>query len=59
MTAAHDEFDGRAPQAVPADPCAMVIFGANGDLTKRKLMPALLNLRRQPFISWLVKGMET
>jgi glucose-6-phosphate 1-dehydrogenase len=29
-----------------ADPCAMVIFGAGGDLTKRKLMPALLNLRR-------------
>jgi glucose-6-phosphate 1-dehydrogenase len=41
-----DEFDGRAPQAPPADPCAMVIFGAAGDLTKRKLMPALLNLRR-------------
>ena len=25
-------------------PCAMVIFGAGGDLTKRKLMPALYNL---------------
>ena len=23
-------------------PCAMVIFGAGGDLTKRKLMPAHL-----------------
>jgi glucose-6-phosphate 1-dehydrogenase len=26
------------------DPCAVVIFGASGDLTKRKLMPALYNL---------------
>ncbi len=28
----------------PADPCVMVIFGASGDLTKRKLIPALCNL---------------
>jgi glucose-6-phosphate 1-dehydrogenase len=27
-----------------AEPCAMVIFGASGDLTKRKLVPALYNL---------------
>ncbi len=27
------------------DPCAVAIFGASGDLTKRKLLPALLNLR--------------
>src|SRR3954453_3696885 len=26
------------------EPCALVIFGASGDLTKRKLMPALYNL---------------
>ena len=30
----------------PADPCAMVIFGAFGDLTKRLVMPALYNLNR-------------
>ena len=24
----------------PADPCTMVIFGASGDLTRRKLIPA-------------------
>src|SRR6516225_9014252 len=30
----------------PAGPCAMVIFGASGDMTKRKLFPALLNLAR-------------
>ena len=28
----------------PGSPCAMVIFGAGGDLTKRKLIPALYNL---------------
>jgi len=31
---------------LPGDPFAMVIFGASGDLTKRKLMPALYNLYR-------------
>jgi glucose-6-phosphate 1-dehydrogenase len=29
----------------PGDPCAIVIFGATGDLTKRKLLPSLYNLR--------------
>lgn len=29
-----------------ADPCVMVIFGATGDLTGRKLLPALYNLAR-------------
>ena len=29
------------------DPCAMVIFGASGDLTKRKLIPALFYLSRE------------
>jgi glucose-6-phosphate 1-dehydrogenase len=29
-----------------SDPCAIVIFGASGDLTRRKLMPALYNLAR-------------
>ncbi len=33
-------------EAKPADPCAMVIFGATGDLTKRLVMPALYNLAR-------------
>ena len=30
----------------PADPCALVIFGAAGDLTKRLVVPALYNLAR-------------
>ncbi len=29
-----------------ADPCVVVIFGASGDLTQRKLVPALYNLAR-------------
>jgi glucose-6-phosphate 1-dehydrogenase len=29
------------------DPCAAVVFGATGDLTARKLMPALYNLARE------------
>jgi glucose-6-phosphate 1-dehydrogenase len=32
------------PPPRKADPCVMVIFGASGDLTKRKLIPALCNL---------------
>ena len=35
----------------PAEPCVMVIFGASGDLTKRKLIPALYNLRRDGLLS--------
>ena len=30
----------------PGDPCIMVIFGAAGDLTRRKLIPALYNLAK-------------
>ena len=30
--------------APPAPPNAMIIFGAGGDLTKRKLIPALFHL---------------
>ncbi|HUR99964.1 MAG TPA: glucose-6-phosphate dehydrogenase [Pyrinomonadaceae bacterium] len=33
-----------------AEPCVMVIFGATGDLTKRKLFPALYNLARSQFL---------
>jgi glucose-6-phosphate 1-dehydrogenase len=30
----------------PADPCTVVIFGANGDLTSRLVVPAMYNMRR-------------
>ena len=36
-----------APSLPKAEPCVMVIFGATGDLTRRKLMPALSRLRDQ------------
>ena len=29
-----------------ADPCIVVVFGASGDLTKRKLLPALFHLKQ-------------
>src|ERR1700730_6017200 len=37
---------GHEDRGQPADACAMVIFGAGGDLTKRKLFPALYNLAK-------------
>ena len=46
MTPATTELTERQQQqqARPADPCIMVIFGASGDLTGRKLIPAIYNL---------------
>ena len=35
------------PKLPHAEPCVVVIFGATGDLTKRKLMPALCRLTAQ------------
>jgi glucose-6-phosphate 1-dehydrogenase len=35
----------------PAEPCCMVIFGASGDLTKRKLIPALCNLAQNNLLA--------
>ena len=35
--------EGLSTRAVP-QPCSIVIFGATGDLTHRKLIPALYNL---------------
>src|SRR6476620_3164863 len=43
-TAATPILDQQAHFGKPAGPCAMVLFGASGDLTKRKLVPALFNL---------------
>jgi glucose-6-phosphate 1-dehydrogenase len=41
-------LNGQGPQA---SPCVMVIFGASGDLTKRKLIPALCNLGKDKLLS--------
>src|SRR5258708_739064 len=46
-----------APEEIPAatppptGPCVMVIFGASGDLTARKLIPALYNLAKSNLLS--------
>jgi glucose-6-phosphate 1-dehydrogenase len=37
-------------QGIPAGPCAMVIFGAAGDLAKRMLIPAIYNLSRSKLL---------
>ncbi len=39
------------PSGRPGDPCVMVIFGAAGDLTRRKLIPALYNLAKPQLLS--------
>jgi glucose-6-phosphate 1-dehydrogenase len=41
----HGRRMARSPE-----PCAMVIFGGSGDLTRRKLVPALYNLSRKRLI---------
>ena len=38
------------PHNRTGDPCVIVIFGASGDLTKRKLIPAVLNLQNAGFL---------
>jgi len=38
------------PQGTPAGPCAMVIFGAGGDLAKRMLIPAIYNLAKSKLL---------
>ncbi|HEY3835553.1 MAG TPA: glucose-6-phosphate dehydrogenase [Bryobacteraceae bacterium] len=43
MTPVKEPSEQQQP-ARPADPCIMVIFGASGDLTGRKLIPAIYNL---------------
>lgn len=38
------------PVVRPQDPCAFVLFGATGDLTRRKLIPALYSLFTQQLL---------
>src|SRR5256885_8298393 len=40
------EIDSNKTAIHASPPCIMVIFGAAGDLTKRKLIPALYNLKK-------------
>jgi len=38
-------------QGKPGESCVMVIFGATGNLTQRKLIPALYNLAKAKLLS--------
>src|ERR1700689_3473766 len=51
MQLAEDIATRGIPGGRPGDPCVMVIFGASGDLTKRKLIPALYNLAKDNLLS--------
>src|SRR5579872_3620799 len=49
MSTEITDLAGAAPNdayycEMPSDPCAIVMFGASGDLAKRKLLPALYDL---------------
>ena len=46
-----EETDKATARVRAGDPCAMVIFGASGDLTKRKLIPTLYNLAKKDLVA--------
>jgi len=47
-TAAGEEVSCRIEEArKPVEPCSIVIFGASGDLTARKLIPAFYHLHKE------------
>src|SRR5271170_3402953 len=53
MNDGNSGADNNVPHAAPgspAGPCAMVLFGAGGDLTKRKLIPAMHNLAQSKLL---------
>jgi len=45
------KYGDQVPHAERADQCTMVIFGATGDLTKRKLFPALYQLHIEKLLA--------
>jgi glucose-6-phosphate 1-dehydrogenase len=52
MSARHHAMYGdKAPHVSQAEHCTMVIFGATGDLTKRKLFPALYQLAAEHLLA--------
>jgi glucose-6-phosphate 1-dehydrogenase len=59
MAVSKNKVSGKRGQ--PGDPCAVAIFGASGDLAKRKLFPAILNLRRSGLLrdEFAVIGLAT
>ena len=59
----HTRYGEQVAQAAQAEHCTMVIFGATGDLTKRKLFPALYQLAEEhllgPGFAVLAVGRES
>lgn len=51
MDCAVEKHKDIEPSGHIGDPCIMVIFGASGDLAKRKLIPALYNLLKEGLLS--------
>ena len=51
LSALETNLQSETMAAQPAGPCVMTIFGASGDLTKRKLIPALYNLAKENLLS--------
>src|SRR6202166_5074353 len=47
QSTANSVEPARKSSISPADPCTIVIFGASGDLSRRKLVPALYGLAAQ------------
>ena len=47
----REELGGGLKEERIPDPCIVVIFGASGDLTKRKLLPALFHLEQQHLLA--------
>ena len=46
VTISPEELKASQHSERSPDPCIVVIFGASGDLTKRKLLPALYHLEQ-------------
>ena len=57
VTISQDQHS--APFGQTAGPCAMTIFGASGDLTKRKLIPALFNLVKASLLPKTLRSWES
>ena len=50
-TLLSNSIEAQSTQRRAPEPCVMVIFGASGDLTERKLIPALYYLARQQLLA--------
>jgi glucose-6-phosphate 1-dehydrogenase len=51
LSTLEEKEERPAPPGPQTGPCVMVIFGASGDLTARKLLPALYNLAKSNMLS--------